>query len=466
MIVKKIITTIEKYDLISRGDQILIGLSGGCDSVALLYILYDLRLQYKISLTAAHLNHGLRDEESEKDALFVKKLTDNLGIPLIVKKVDVRKAKEKRRISLEEAGRILRYEFFKGVFKENGMDKVALGHQADDQAETLLMHLLRGSGSRGLGGIYPKRDIYIRPLIEIKRKEIIEYLESEGISYRVDSSNKDLRFIRNKIRHKLIPYMEKEYNPGVKNLMIRSGKILRYEDEVLGELTEKNFNEMVRWHIKNGELIFDTMKLNKLRKALKYRLFRRAIHEITGSLKRINFGHLEKIEYLSNNILPNKRINLPFGLTVIRSYDKLIFTKFKNILPFCYVLDSIPAELTLYEINKTVKFAMKDGKEIGNISKSPSTAFIDFNEISLPLVIRNFRPGDSFQPLGMNGKKKLKDFFIDMKIPLRERINIPLLLSTDQIIWVGGMRISDRVKIKNDTQRILKVELGYPQVKC
>jgi tRNA(Ile)-lysidine synthase len=459
MIVERVIKTIEKYKLISIGDKILVGLSGGPDSVALFHILYHLRLKYKISLIASHLNHGLRDKESEKDALFVKELTENLKIPLIIKKVDVQNVKEKRRLSLEEAGRILRYEFFKKIFKENKMDKIALGHQADDQAETFLINLLRGSGSRGLGGIYPKRDIYIRPLIEVKRNEIIEYLKARNLSYRIDSSNADLRFLRNKIRHKLIPFLEKEYNPRIKHLLIQSGEILRYEDEFLDELTEKNFKGMVDGNVANGELIFDIKKLNKLQKALKYRVFRRAIHEITGTLRRINFKHLEKIEYLCADFPSNKSLSLPFGFTVLKSYDKLIFSKFKKTWPFYYILDSILERLNLNEINKTIKFEIKDIKEIKNIKENPSIAFIDFSKITLPFIIRNFGYGDLFQPLGMKGKKKLKDFFIDKKVPLKKRAEIPLVLSENQIIWVGGMMISDRVKVKNNTKRILKLEL-------
>ncbi len=456
----KVLKTIQKYNMIVPDEKIILGVSGGPDSLALLYLLVSLKDEIKCDLHIAHLNHKLRDKESDDDANYVIEHAKKLNLPITVETLDVHNLIRQGE-SLESGARRIRYEFFENVVNKVNADKVALGHNADDQAETVLMHFIRGSGTQGLGGIPPVRNNkYIRPLIEISRNEIDEYLKSINIIPRIDSSNQNLDYQRNKIRLELIPILEKEYNPNIKRILWNTGQLLRSEDELLNSLAMDIIKGCI---IEQNErkIILQISRINQYHIALKRRIIRLAIKNLIGDLYGYDFDHIESVIGLMDNLITGSVINLPGNICAEKSYDTLIirYQEKRVYKDFEYKID-FPGIFEIPELGLIVRTELSYEPKIYKVKSKLQESF-DYEKITNELYIRNRRHGDKFFPLGMKGCKKLQDFFVDEKVPKSQRDNIPILTCGNDIVWVIGYRIDERFKITEQTKVQLDVSVSY-----
>ncbi|MBI4378163.1 MAG: tRNA lysidine(34) synthetase TilS [Nitrospinae bacterium] len=473
----RVMDCIKKYNMILEGDAVLIGVSGGIDSITLLYSLYFLRDDLKCSLMVAHANHGLRGEESDREADFVSGIADELKLPCVIEKLNVLEYMAERGLSKQAAARELRYDFFKRAANRLSASKIALGHNADDQAETILMRLLRGSGMRGIAGIGAVRDNrVIRPLIETSRDEITDFVREKGLRYVEDSSNIELYYLRNKIRLKLIPLLKQEYNPNITGTLKENAEIIRDEDEFLESYCLSIIPDIVISESK-GLIELDTSKLKALHIAIQRRILRAAVKKVKGNLLRISALHIDDILNSINKGFSGKSLNLPDGIRVFYEYDKLKLFRESEVAEEAEIIFDIPLKIPGETILSMPSFKFKteiissvpspqsspprgEGQGEGYFGmKNRYTAFFNMDKIEGELRVRNRRSGDIFHPSGIQGSKKLKEFFIDEKIPRRERDHIPLVVSGDTILWVVGKRVTDTGRVDNDTKKILKISV-------
>jgi tRNA(Ile)-lysidine synthase len=455
----KVIATCRRYSMIKGGEHILVGLSGGPDSVCLLSVLQRVREQFKLRMSALYIDHGLRPGETEKETEFCRNLCSGLSIPFIAKGIGIRSYAKEQKLNIQEAARQLRYRTFDEAALEINARLIALGHTADDQAETLLMRLFRGSGPTGLAGIPPVRNHIIRPLIEVRRKEIEDFLETERIPYIVDSSNLKEDYLRNKIRRSLMPIMQ-EYNPDIIGTLSKTALIFRDEERYFEILVTKTLMKMISR--KTGSRIelflapFEIMDKVLMRKVL-----RRAI-DATHGLRGISFIHIEDIIELIKQGKPGDRLFLPKGIRVIKEYATMVLTSDPPAVLSDYSL-AVPGETILKEAGVLIKASLADSGEpaagTDDMALWISQGIFDADRLRLPLQVRPRKDGDCFYPSGFGRKKKLQDFFVDRKIPRDERNRVPLILSGDDIIWVVGYRGDERFRVTEETKNILKLEV-------
>jgi len=458
---ERVLHFIQRHHLISRQQPLLVAVSGGPDSVCLLHILAKLQDAFDIKPHVAHLDHQLRGAESAADARYVADLAHRLGIPATIEKRDVKTFKAQQRISLEEAAREVRYNFLAQVAESIGASRVAVGHTADDHIETVLMHLIRGAGTRGLRGLEPStlwpstssRLIVIRPLLEVNRRETADYCHHHQLAPRLDASNLSLSPLRNRIRQQLLPLLQ-SYNPRVAEALMRTASIagddLNYFDaEVAGVWSE------IAQRVEDT-IILCKERFLKLPPALKRHLLRRAIEELLGNLRDIETRHIEAI--IAALTKPaGKGISLPGGLVFSIEYDRYLLAQDTTVLSPFPILETgftlkIPGE-TLVS-GWRVEAKVVPPKAMQN-DTSGYKAYLDLDKAGDKLTVRPRRPGDRFQPLGMGQPKKLGEFMIDAKIPQSWRQRIPLVCSPQHILWVVGWRIDERVKVTEDTKQIL-----------
>ena len=464
--------TIAAHRMLAAGDCVLVAVSGGPDSVTLAHVLHTLSAEYALRLAVAHLNHGLRRQDSERDAEFVADFARRLNVPFYLEKKDVRRFQQRAHLSLEEAGRQMRYKFFEEVAASNGFNKIATGHHSNDNAELVLMNLLRGSGPLGLSGIIPVRDgKFIRPLIQLKRSEIADYIAEKKLSFVTDASNADWSYRRNRIRHHLIPELEKSYNPAIVDTLNRLGAILRAEDQWCEDLLGKDFDECIAAK-GPGTIRLNPGRLDGLAAAAKRRIVRRAIRSVKNDLRRVTLLHIDAVVDLIDKRPKGGCLNLPDGIRVALTAAGLTISDSKSLAAagsersatpvagdYQYAV-AVPGILSIKEAGAAIKFNEIGAGDLPDFNDVPrSLAFFDMDCLQFPLVVRNVRPGDRFSPLGVMGSQKVKKYFIDNKIPAPRRRTCPLLLSGGKIIWIAGHRIDNCVKVVSATQRILKAEL-------
>ncbi len=443
--------------MIHSGDKVIVCVSGGPDSLALLYALFNLQHELDCVLHVAHLDHKLRGSESAEDARFVQAHAHKLGLENTIEAINVLDAIQQDKLSLEAGARKIRYDFYERTAVAVGAHKIALGHNADDQAETVVMRLLRGSGAHGLSGIPKIRSgRYIRPLLSCSRAEIEEFLSDLQLSPRHDASNKQPIYLRNKIRLELIPLLAAEYNPTIKDVLCRTAEILHAESEFLDQIAKENLSSCLI-HCQPGYIKIGLENILKQHIALQRRILRLCIAHVVGNLFNYSFEHIESIINLIVNSKPNISLSLPSNLNITKTYNTLTIHVAKlddSISVFEYTL-KIPGIIGLPLLKAAIATKLKDDSLIA--PHDPFQEIFDFANITQPLKLRNRRCGDRFQPLGMQGTKKLKDFFIDMKIPLKQRDSIPLLVSSEEILWVVGYRMSEKCKITDATTHKLVV---------
>ena len=445
---------------------LVVACSGGPDSTALLHALVALQPTAHLKLHVAHLNHDFRGQEAEDDARFAAQMAKGLGLDSTVAEADPMAYQREMGISsFEEAAREVRYRFLTGLAHRINADAIALGHTADDQAETILMHLIRGAGLPGLSGMRevshwrdnPKGQsaILFRPLLEAERNDTRAYCLELGIPFRVDSTNSSLRFTRNRIRHKLFPVLE-EYNPRVREALLRTGRAasesLEFLDEELNVLWPNMFS-------KEGRTVFvDTAALKNLHPYMRGMALRRAFAEASGSMRRLSETHVKSMLALSQGPA-GKSVHLPGGLAMRSTQDRLIICPFerrKSASPtpdFEHPL-KVPGTTRIPGWRITVEPAQPN---LDPKTLDPTTALFDACQMGTRLVVRNRRPGDYLQPLGMSGRKKLKDLFIDLKVPRELRPSTPLLVSEKGVLWVFPYRTSGLAKVDDSTHRRLLV---------
>jgi tRNA(Ile)-lysidine synthase len=465
--------TITTYGMLKPGDSVLVAVSGGPDSVALFHLLLTFVPRFSLRLGVAHLNHCLRQNDSDQDAEFVASLAGRFDIPFYMHKADVRNYQLENKLSLEEAARRVRYTFLNQEAEKNRFNKIALGHHFDDNAELVLMNLFRGSGPLGISGIPPVRDgKIIRPLIQSNRSELIDFLDQNGIKYISDASNRDTRFLRNRIRHDLIPLLKTSYNPKISQSLNRLASIISAEEEWIEDLIHPLF-EKATINIQDAQIALSVSILNQIHVAAQRRIIRKTISKIKGNLRRIGLTHIDSAIDLVVSGPVYGNIDLPDRIRIQRKGDVLLFSREKNTLrnahapsgraemfAFEYRIEK-PESLFIKEIGAHIKFTEMIIENLPDLCGSGQhTGFFDRDALSFPLVLRNFRQGDRFTPLGMSGTQKIKKFFIDKKVPGKERIKCPILLCRGKIIWVAGYRIDESVKVKPTTKNVLNVELS------
>jgi tRNA(Ile)-lysidine synthase len=462
MLLEQVKRTIDRYHLLNRGDRLIVGVSAGVDSMVLLRLLTSLRQEFDLSLIVAHVNHGLRPKESEGEAELVQKESERLGLTFEYGLFDVKAFKKAGGLSLQDAARRIRFHFFNLLLQRHGANKIALGHNADDQVETLFLRLMRGSGLGGLKGILPIREgKVIRPLLEVWRREIESFAQEMKIPYLLDSSNLKEDYLRNRLRLTLIPFIEREYQPNLKKIVLKTSAILREENDYLERAAEEAYQNIIQ----EGRdiLSFKLPDYQSLHPAIQRRILRKMCGKIYGSRMNLESTEGIKIDRLYKKLFsvhPSFLLELPQGGSLEKRYDLVTMKKerVKPVLPFEVELLS-PGRTYIEEIGQDVVIEEISRKDRIENSYGPSNrAFLDCQNLRFPLRIRNFRPGDRFQPLGVKGTQKLKEFFIDHKIPNFERQRVPLLISGEMIAWVVGYRIDERVKVSEKTQRVLKVE--------
>ncbi|MDA8141100.1 MAG: tRNA lysidine(34) synthetase TilS [Desulfobacteraceae bacterium] len=464
-LVAQTMETIERHAMLARGDCVLVGVSGGPDSVALLHLLHTLAPRYALRLGVAHLDHGLRPEAAAQELALVRGLAEQLQVPCHNGKLQ----RSPHKGSLEEHLRDRRYAFFEQLRVEHGYTKIALGHQAEDNAEGVLLHLLRGSGIRGLAGIPPVRDGYIiRPLIEARREQILAYLQRHDLRYAHDPSNEDPRFERNQIRHLLLPLLVEQYNPNVVAVLNRLATLCREEEQWFADYLAPML-EGINSSTDANLLELHLQELIHLPGPLQRRLLRAALAQWQGHLRRLGAAQVEALRDLALG-RAGRRLNLPGGVRGERTANLLRFTRQTSPRskadhgfgqPYEYTIESaqqLPIVLAIPEAGCRLEF-----DTLGTIDPRQwhgddrSAILIDLDQVHFPLKIRNRRPGDRFQPFGPQGSKKIKTFMIDEKIPVPERDQIPLLLSGDTIMWIVGIRRGQMAPLSSQTRQVLRV---------
>jgi tRNA(Ile)-lysidine synthase len=469
----KIKKTLIDHKMVESDDTVLLGVSGGPDSVALLRGLIELRQELGFELAIAHLNHSARGEESDRDAQFVKELGGTLQIRTLIEKKDVAAEQAISKNSFQETARDLRLEFFQRIMNQVGANKIALGHTSDDQAETVLMNLLRGSGLQGVSGMSPVRLPYIRPLFYCTRSEIVNFLDSRGFSYCEDSSNTKTDYLRNRIRLELIPFLQEKYNPKIVENLFEASGIFRAENDCLKTLEDREFDRICSLPGDTNIAVMDIEGFIALPLALKRRLVRKAIQSIKGNLRRISFFHIQKVILLFDKSQKGKKIDLPDCVEVLCSGDCVEIKRIQQ--PDSSISSdkgsvasdwmkplSIPGETQIGESGLILKTEIIDPSGTGVVTEQASQAFLDFDKTGGDLIIRFFQAGDRLRPLGMKGTKKVKSLFIDEKVPQEIRSRIPILTTGDNdIIWVYGMRIADIYRVTSATNKVLFIK-GLP----
>lgn len=475
---KQVDEVINDHNLFNINDRILIGISGGPDSVTLFSLIFNANRTKKIysKLYLAHLNHLLRGEESEQDEQFVIEFAKRSNVPIIVEKRDIKRIVKAGKLSLEEAAREERYRFLKTVAEKVNANVVAVGHTADDNAETILHRIIRGTGILGLNGMRPKRRItrgssiqLVRPLLFSRRKDIKAYLKEMGLSYRIDSTNLETDKFRNRIRVELIPLLEKKYNARVTESLIKLGEIASQNNDFLISHVDSLTKELFLYKEKEtgappNEILIDISKLRETPTILQQLIIKEALVKLGIPLRK--FGHKQYKEILcfikNTKPLNDRNINDHLNVGIVENTLCLSINGkhcVENSRVFEEVRLPVPGSIKLKELNCKFKIELIDN-ENGFLKKfkKNKTKFVeavDFDKLNMPLSVRKRKHGDRFWPLGSNGTKKLKDFFIDSKIPLMERDKVPLVAMNGQPVWVAGIRIDNRIKISKETKKIL-----------
>ncbi len=452
-LLSRIQDTIQRHALFVPGDTVVLALSGGADSSALLDILLKLP-DYCLTITVVHLNHCLRGTESDGDEEFCRTQAARYGLPFVCRSCDVTSLAAERKLTLEDAGRQARIAFFDEVSAKQAGATVVLAHHADDQAETFLMRMLRGAGMTGLSGMeYRNGRGYVRPLLDITRCEIEQYLRHNGLAWREDASNSDTAFLRNRIRHELLPCL-RTYNPAISSTLADTAAILRGDEQLLEDMTAQLCAE-ISHKGEGGEIICSVEQLRSFDSARRSRVFRYQFKQLTGSLQGLSRAHLFCLEHIIDTVIPNTRLKLPAGVLCVREYDRLILT---------HGSDEVPPENHEVVIREKGCHLLPDGTvlEVGGeaTATSVSTGYsvvVSATQVPFPWVLRLFRPGDRMQPLGMSGTKKIKNIFIDKKVPAAVRAKTPLLLCGNEIFWAVGICLSERCRSTEHEGEVISV---------
>lgn len=476
--------TIERECMSARGDAVVVGVSGGPDSLCLLHVLCRLREAYGLTLHVAHLNHELRGTEAEADAQFVARLAAEWGLPVTVESVDVAAFAHERKLALEEAARQARYTFLSRVARQVGAHKIAVAHHADDQVETVLMHWLRGAGLSGLRGMQPvtslselrladvQRDathsddlLLIRPLLDVPRSEIEAYCTAHGLQPRFDRSNLDTTYYRNRLRHELLPLLE-TYNPRIRKVILRSASLAAADYACLREQTEAAWGHVVRAESERS-IAFDLRRWRALPLAMQRSTVREAIQRLRRSLRNIDWVHVDNALQVLREGSTGMAATLPSGLVARLGYDEFIVAEVGSeattpdlpLLRQGELALRIPGLTPLPESDWRVTARIVALCDVEDETLRPATrwqAYLDYDLTGKKLRLRTRRSGDRFWPLGLgDGPTTVNGFMTNAKVPRAWRAALPLLVSPTQVLWIPGWRIDERAKVTEETSRVL-----------
>ena len=455
---KRFLKFIKEKNIVKSGDKILVGLSGGPDSVCMLNLLCSIRDEEKIEVAAAHINHMLRGEEADKDEEYSKRLCESLGVRFFSKRIDINKYALETGKSSELAGREARYDFFDEIINKINFNKIATAHNANDQAETILMRIMRGTGLEGLGGIPVEREgKYIRPILFMKREEVEQYCKENNFNPHIDATNLERIYSRNKVRLDILPYMKNNFNPNIVETINRMALLLQDDNEFIEGEVNKAYKDNC---FERENSIVISKNLFNIHSAIVTRVIRKALFAINKSNYDMEMKNIEDIIELSN-LGTNKRVDLPKDIYAENVYGDIIIRKKE------YIKNKLSNELTLNKKDilhnevifdeYIINFNLVNNKDIKQENDELIKIF-DYDKIN-NVTIRYRKDGDRITPLGMKGSKKLKDIFIDMKIPKEKRDEIPLIQFNDEISWIVGIKMSDKFKITKETKHILKVSV-------
>jgi len=458
--ITRVLNTIRKYNLIKNGDCVVVGVSGGPDSVCLLHVLWCLKNDFNLKLVAVHINHMLRGDESYRDEEFVKKLCEKLDVELKSVRVDINRVAQQKGMSLEEAGREERYKNFDIVADSIGADRIAVAHNKNDRAETVLMNIIRGTGLDGLKGMEYIRGRIIRPLLDIDRSEIEAYILEKNLDTVTDSSNLEKIYARNKIRLDVIPNIDKLFDCNLVKSIDRMSRLIKDDLDFIDDKVKEAYCDAVLKK-ENGEVELLLRKISKMHLAVRRRVIRKAIEEVKGSVKGIESVHIENILDMIDNGKVGSRIDLP-GIKLGRTYESIRFYK-KEMQPKSFDYEAFLNIPGLTEVGDSKHYIeasiITDYKlsDYKGIKDSSLIQFFDYDKMIEGINIRKRKEGDLFKPINSNGTKKLKEYFIDNKIPREIRDNIPLVAKGHDIIWIIGYKISDKFKVTENTKKVLKL---------
>ncbi len=442
---------IDRHGMIRPGDGVVVGVSGGPDSVSLLDLLSRLRKSLDLRLFVAHLNHQLRGLASDEDQHFVSDLAEAMDLPCFSEKAVLPDEG-----SPEEAARDARLAFFSRVLRNTGASRIALGHTRSDQAETVLMRLIRGAGTTGLGGIRPIRDgIWIRPLLGVSRQQIQAYVEHRNLRVRHDNTNTETRFLRNRIRHLLLPEIASDYNPSIEAVLARSAEIIQSEDQLLGRQAESAYRKALRYEGKR-KIILDENAVFGYHIALQRRLFRTALFRLRGCLRDLDEKSVGRMESLRQT--PAGSVQVSADISVHLSSPWLILSR---PTPAFETEVAVPGVTEIPEIGASVEAKISPAGDVqkADLSSDPFRACFDREAVAGRLTLRNRRRADRFAPFGMAGTQKVSDLLINLKIPRPLRDEVPLLLGGKAILWVAGLRTARSTAVTHRARTVLEVTL-------
>ena len=470
----RVLDFIRAQRMFEPGESVVLAVSGGADSLCLLQVLFGLRERFDMRLHVAHLDHMLRGSESSLDAQFVSSHARSLGLDCTVEARDVQAYRRGRRCSLEEAAREVRYAFLAEVARETGATAVATGHTRDDSVETVMLHVLRGTGVHGLRGLDPVSRLLafpatgvdretaprlVRPLLPLSRDETQEYCLAKGLVARSDSSNESLSPLRNRVRLELLPYY-RSLNPRFDDAVLRLSMAAREDDEHLSEAARALWLKIVS--ASGAEVRIDLRGFAGATRALQTRLIHQSVAHLNGSARDVAFDHIAAVRGLVSKPV-GKSVDLPGCIAWRREDSSLV--AFRTDMVTEVVREGVPAEPVRIAVpgETSIAYWRVTARVIEGVADASPGAFVahfDADRLGTCLFVRRRRPGDRFRPLGMSGEKKLQDFMVDARIPAAHRDEVPIVCSESQIAWVVGWRIDDRMKVSSDTRAVLRLEFS------
>jgi tRNA(Ile)-lysidine synthase len=488
-VLRQVTHAIETHKLFVPGDKVVVGVSGGPDSLCLLHVLLRLRETYRLRLYVAHLNHGARGPAADADAEFVATVAAQWELPLTVEKQDVPALAQEHALAFEEAARRARYAFLARVAQDIGGRKIAVGHNADDQAETVLMHFLRGTGLAGLRGMLPVTPItdyrlsvvnsqypvasiqIVRPLLEISRAAIEAYCAAHDLAPRFDRSNLDTTFFRNRLRHELLPLLE-TYNPNVRDRLRHTAAVAAADYALLAQLRERAWTEAVREEANfSSSVVFDRAAWRALPVALQRATLRQATYRLRRTLRDVTFVHVENARQIGLRGETGAQATLPMGLALIVGHDTLTVGDAGDAgsspdEPLLWSAEPLPVQMPgatpLPESEWTLQAETRsveqwDAAQI-EANPDPWTAYLDADALAEPLVLRPRRRGERFRPQGMEGHRvKVSALMTNLKLPQAWRDHVPLLVAGGEIAWVCGRRVGDKFTVGHKTRRVARL---------
>lgn len=441
------------HRMLTGEDKVIVGVSGGADSICLLFMLLELKKEWAFEITAVHVNHGLRGEAAKADEQYVKKICGEQHTELLVFREDVREYAKKHGLSEEEAGREVRRKCFLRVLESRKASRIALAHHRNDNAETLLWNLCRGSGLKGMGGIAPENGVWIRPLLCLNRREIESYLEKRGISYCTDETNREDAYMRNRIRNHVIPYLEEYINPKSVEHMAECMEKLRRAEAYIERETERYLRECVRME-GDEKWILDKKRLEDVPEELKSGVIQELLCRVAGKRKDIGSVHVEAVEELLERQV-GKKADLPYGMEAVRTYEGIRFWQKRTH----FWQSESPEGDKGAEAEELFRMqVLERGEEHQTIPQKTYTKWFDYDIINSAVKIRHREPGDYIVIDNAGNTQKIKQYFINAKIPREVRDKVWLVAEGQEILWIVGYRQSQAYQITKDTKKILEIE--------